>query len=75
MLTARSGPEEEARALDAGADDFLAKPFSYMVLLARLRALLRRGSARAPDGAARPATSGWTRPTHRVWRGDDRRSR
>jgi DNA-binding response OmpR family regulator len=48
MLTARSGPEQEARALDAGADDFLAKPFSFMVLTARLRALLRRGSHERP---------------------------
>jgi two-component system OmpR family response regulator len=49
MLTARAAAEEEARALDAGADDFLAKPFSYVVLLARLRALLRRGSAERPS--------------------------
>jgi two-component system, OmpR family, response regulator len=48
MLTARSGPEQEARALDAGADDFLAKPFSFMVLTARLRALLRRGGPERP---------------------------
>ena len=48
MLTARAGPEQEARALDAGADDFLAKPFSFMVLTARLRALLRRGSHERP---------------------------
>jgi two-component system, OmpR family, response regulator len=48
MLTARAAAEEEARALDAGADDFLAKPFSYVVLLARLRALLRRGTAERP---------------------------
>ena len=42
MLTARSGDDDEAHALDTGADDFLAKPFSYVVLLARIRALLRR---------------------------------
>jgi two-component system OmpR family response regulator len=48
ILTARSGPEQEARALDAGADDFLSKPFSFMVLAARLRALLRRGSRERP---------------------------
>ena len=48
MLTARAAAEEEARALDAGADDFLAKPFSYVVLLARLRALLRRGGRERP---------------------------
>jgi two-component system OmpR family response regulator len=48
MLTARSGPEQEVRALDAGADDFLAKPFSLSVLLARLRALVRRGGGERP---------------------------
>ncbi len=69
MLTARSGPEQEARALDAGADDFLAKPFSFMVLTARLRALLRRGGRERPtvlevgDLRLDPAV-------HRVWRGE-----
>ena len=69
MLTARSLPEEEARALDAGADDFLAKPFSYLVLVARLRALLRRGRRERPavlevgDLRLDPAQ-------HQVWRGD-----
>ena len=48
MLTAKQGEYDEAEALDTGADDFLTKPFSFVVLLARLRALLRRG------GAARP---------------------
>jgi two-component system OmpR family response regulator len=43
MLTARIGTDAEVTALDAGADDFLAKPFSYQVLLARIRALVRRG--------------------------------
>jgi len=70
MLTARSLPEEEARALDAGADDFLAKPFSYVVLLARLRALLRRGQRERPtvlsagDLRLDPAA-------HQVWRGEE----
>ena len=48
VLTARTGAAEEAGALDAGADDFLAKPFSYLVLLARLRALMRRGQTQRP---------------------------
>ena len=48
MLTARSGARDEARALDTGADDFLAKPFSFVVLTARLRALVRRGSQERP---------------------------
>ncbi|MCE7011007.1 response regulator transcription factor [Kibdelosporangium philippinense] len=43
MLTAKDGEYDEAEALDTGADDFLRKPFSYLVLTARLRALMRRG--------------------------------
>ena len=43
MLTAKEGEWDEAEALDTGADDYLRKPFSLVVLLARLRALLRRG--------------------------------
>ncbi|GAA0837551.1 response regulator transcription factor [Streptosporangium amethystogenes subsp. fukuiense] len=50
MLTAKDGVHDEAEALDTGADDFLSKPFSYVVLLARLRALVRRG------GHARPVS-------------------
>jgi DNA-binding response OmpR family regulator len=42
MLTAKDGEYDEAEALDIGADDYLTKPFSYVVLLARLRALARR---------------------------------
>lgn len=48
MLTARSGTDEEVHSLDSGADDFLAKPFSYVVLVARLRALIRRGRSERP---------------------------
>ena len=47
MLTAKRGEYDEAEALDTGADDFLSKPFSFVVLLARLRALVRRGRRRA----------------------------
>jgi two-component system OmpR family response regulator len=43
MLTARDGDSDEAQALDSGADDYLRKPFSFQVLVARCRALLRRG--------------------------------
>ena len=69
MLTAKGAADDEARALDGGADDFLSKPFSYVVLVARLRALLRRGSQ------ARPAVlaAGDLRldpAEHQVWRGD-----
>jgi DNA-binding response OmpR family regulator len=48
MLTAKDGELDETEALDTGADDFLAKPFSYLVLVARLRALLRRGGTTRP---------------------------
>ncbi|MFA6298574.1 MAG: response regulator transcription factor [Nocardioides sp.] len=69
MLTARVGSAPEVHALDAGADDFLAKPFSYQVLLARIRALLRRGRLERPvvlesgDLRLDPAS-------HEVWRGE-----
>lgn len=69
MLTAKTGEYDEAEALDTGADDFLSKPFSYVVLVARLRSLLRRGARERPvellvaglrlDPAGR-----------RLWRGD-----
>ncbi|MEQ1788200.1 MAG: response regulator transcription factor [Acidimicrobiales bacterium] len=48
MLTAKDGEWDEAEALDTGADDFLSKPFSFVVLVARLRAILRRGAAPRP---------------------------
>jgi len=48
MLTAKQGEYDEAEALDTGADDFLTKPFSFVVLLARLRALVRRGRPERP---------------------------
>jgi DNA-binding response OmpR family regulator len=48
MLTAKSGDLDETEALDTGADDFLRKPFSHVVLVARLRALLRRGRPERP---------------------------
>ncbi len=48
MLTAKDGEYDIADALDLGADDYLSKPFSYVVLVARLRALLRRGAPARP---------------------------
>ncbi|MFE2248192.1 response regulator transcription factor [Streptomyces lavendulae] len=68
MLTAKDGEWDEAEALDTGADDFLSKPFSFVVLVARLRALARRIGSRAPqrtvlgdlvvDSAARTCSRG-----------------
>lgn len=52
MLTAKDGEHDEADALDLGADDYLRKPFSYVVLVARLHALLRRGAPERPVGLA-----------------------
>ncbi len=69
MLTAKDGELDHAEALDTGADDFLTKPFSYVILVAHLRALLRRGTAERPsvlsagDLRLDPAQ-------HRCWRGD-----
>jgi DNA-binding response OmpR family regulator len=48
MLSAKDGEYDEADGLDVGADDYLTKPFSYVVLVARLRALLRRGAPPRP---------------------------
>jgi two-component system OmpR family response regulator len=48
MLSAKDGEYDQADGLDCGADDYLTKPFSYVILLARLRALLRRGSPERP---------------------------
>jgi two-component system, OmpR family, response regulator len=68
MLTAKDGDLDEAEALDTGADDYLTKPFSFPVLLARVRALFRRTGGRI----AEPITvAGLTldRARHRVSRG------
>ncbi|MDG4766810.1 response regulator transcription factor [Solwaraspora sp. WMMD406] len=48
MLSAKDGEYDQADGLDCGADDYLTKPFSYVVLVARLRALLRRGAPQRP---------------------------
>ena len=67
ILTAKDGEYDEADGLDSGADDYLTKPFSYVVLTARLRALVRRGRAARPvvltagDLALDPATRRCTR--------------
>lgn len=49
MLTAKDGEYDEAEGLDTGADDYLTKPFSYVVLVARIRALLRRRPGAGPS--------------------------
>ena len=48
MLTAKDGDYDQADAFDLGADDYLIKPFSFVVLVARLRALIRRGAPQRP---------------------------
>jgi two-component system, OmpR family, response regulator len=48
MLTAKDGEFDEAEALDTGADDYVTKPFSYVALVARIRALIRRGATERP---------------------------
>ena len=69
MLTARDAVDDRVTGLDAGADDYLAKPFSFEELLARLRALTRRAPVERPtvlsvgDLRLDPAA-------HRAWRGD-----
>ena len=73
MLTAKDGAFDEAEGLEIGADDYMTKPFNWVVLLARLRAMIRRGAAgpaqsttaelRADDLTLNPAT-------HSVLRGD-----
>ena len=69
MLTARDAVHDRVRGLDAGADDYLTKPFSFEELLARVRALIRRGTEQRPTtlvvGELRldPAS-------HEVWRND-----
>jgi two-component system, OmpR family, response regulator len=52
MLTARDSVEDRIRGLDAGADDYLVKPFSFGELSARLRALMRRGASERPTALA-----------------------
>jgi two-component system OmpR family response regulator len=69
MLTARDSVEDRVAGLDGGADDYLVKPFSFAEMLARLRALVRRGAVEAPavlcagDLRLDPAT-------RQAWRGD-----
>ncbi|MFF9752758.1 response regulator transcription factor [Streptomyces sp. NPDC014344] len=71
MLTAKDGEYDEAEGLDTGADDYLTKPFSYVVLVARVKALLRR---RRAAGASPVHVHGDLKvdtAARRVWLGDD----
>ena len=71
MLTAKHGEFDEAEGLDTGADDYITKPFSFVVFLARLRAAIRRTNAERPvvleagDLRLDPAE-------RRAWRDEDR---
>jgi two-component system copper resistance phosphate regulon response regulator CusR len=69
MLTARGEPDQRVEGLDVGADDYLAKPYHFPELLARIRALLRRGPALASSVLHIDDLRIDTR-THRVHRGD-----
>ena len=69
MLTARDGIQDRVEGLDGGADDYLTKPFSFAELLARLRALARRGAPERP--AVLAAGSLRLDPaTRQTWRGE-----
>jgi two-component system OmpR family response regulator len=69
MLTARDGVEDRVAGLDGGADDYLTKPFSFAELLARLRALARRGGVESP-AVLQVGNLRLDPATRQVWRGD-----
>jgi two-component system response regulator MprA len=72
MLTARDAVDDRVAGLEAGADDYLPKPFALRELVARLRALMRRstGAGHRGDGVLRFADLRLDRAAHQVWRGD-----
>jgi two-component system OmpR family response regulator len=69
MLTARDAVEDRVNGLDAGADDYLTKPFSFAELLARLRAIARRGGVERPT-ALEVGDLRLDPATRKAWRGD-----
>ena len=69
MLTAKDGEYDIAEGLDLGADDYLTKPFSFVVLVARLRAIIRRTTASA-DGTLSAGDLAIDTVTQRCWLGD-----
>jgi two-component system OmpR family response regulator len=69
MLTARDGVEDKVSGLDSGADDYLSKPFSFAELLARLRALTRRGPSERPV-VLEVGTLRLDPAARRAWRGE-----
>jgi two-component system OmpR family response regulator len=70
MLTSRDAVEDRVAGLDAGADDYLTKPFSFAELLARLRALGRRGGTERPT-ALEVGELRLDRAARKVWRGGE----
>jgi len=70
MLTAKDSVKDKVTGLDSGADDYLTKPFSFEELLARIRALLRKGKNHQPT-RLQVADLALDLVRHKVWRGDE----
>jgi heavy metal response regulator len=70
MLTAKDSVKDKVTGLDSGANDYLAKPFAFEELLARIRALMRKGKNQQPT-RLQVADLVLDLVTHKVWRGDD----
>ena len=69
MLTAKDGDLDQAEGLDTGADDYVVKPFSYVVLLARVRALMRRAAHEPASSTIEVGDLRLDPAAHRAWRG------